>query len=48
LLDEEKEFKNTLKKFNFKLMEIRNKAEWLAFYAIKLPVIPAKAGIRSI
>ena len=36
LLEEEPEIKDSLKNNNFELNEMRNKAEWLAFYARKL------------
>jgi len=36
LLKEEQEIKDTLKKYNFELIEMRNKAEWLAFYSKKV------------
>lgn len=34
--EEEQEIKNTLNIHNFELIEMRNKAEWLAFYARKI------------
>jgi ribosomal protein L11 methyltransferase len=36
LFKEEQEIKDTLKKYNFELIEMRNKAEWLAFYSKKV------------
>ena len=45
LREEENEVKDSLKKQKFELIETRNKAEWLAFYTTKQPVIPAKAEI---
>ena len=45
LREEENEVKDSFKKQKFELIETRNKAEWLAFYTTKQPVIPAKAEI---
>ena len=36
LHEEEKEITNALRKQNFKIIEIRKKAEWLAFYSVKI------------
>ena len=45
LREEENEVKDSFKKQKFELIETSNKAEWLAFYTTKQPVIPAKAEI---